>query len=159
MSVEAIFSIEYFNFLGLAHADKNKNGAIDKNEEGIFNDFIKQFDMNNNKKLDIEDTKLYRISVGCTDAELNAAKEFEQFVEKYGSDRDKMTSEQKKTYDNIVQRCANSEKTEKSFIFIDLIEEALKYFMSLPSEETKRDVFKKYNLNNIDDKDYEKIMI
>ena len=103
MSVNSLYSLDYFNFLGLAHADKNKNGEIDDDEKSIFDEFLKQFDMNKNGKVEEDDVPLYRQSVEYTDNEIKAQKESEEFNKSHGIYPGMSSAEIQKVYSNLTK--------------------------------------------------------
>ena len=142
MSVNSLYSLEYFNFLGLAHADKNKNGKIDDDEKSIFDEFMKQFDMNKNGKVEEDDVPLYRQSVEFTDDEKNAQKESEEFLKSYNihpgmSDKEmskafsKIPQDELKRFDEIMSRTGSDEKWLKQLYFAESEKEASQYLVNL----------------------------
>ena len=154
MSIDVIFSLEYFNFLGLAHADKNYNGKIDDDEKSIFDDFMTQFDMDKNSEVNENDVPLYRQSVEYTADEKQANKEIEEFKEKYGSS---IPNDKFEYFKNILNKCPSFEKYSKNHDFLLMIENALNYLNNPKMQPDVSMELKSKYVKNITLEDYKNI--
>lgn len=71
MSIEINYSLEYFNAAALAYADKNTNGKIDENEQAIFDEYMRKFDLNSDNAVDDKDVEIYKKELQYTTEQYN----------------------------------------------------------------------------------------
>lgn len=150
MSDIANCSIEHFNFLGLAHADKNNNGKIDKDEQSIFDEYMKRFDKNNNGKLDEEDAQLFQESITLSDEEQKARNRMDEIDEAYGTskmkqdDYAKLPAGVRKELADLIKKLPNNEKMWAMYTYAKEYSEAFEYFGNLKTF-IKQDLIHKFN--------------
>ena len=136
----------------MSYADNDKTGKIDDNEKSIFDNFMKQFDMNKDGKVEEDDVPLYRQSVELTEDEKKAESELKLYKEKYGSQIvPKLSDDEIKDFKEILNRCPSFDKDYKRLQFAEMSENALKYLkdLILLQNDVYKKIVSKYNLDNI----------
>lgn len=152
----ATCSLDAFQFAATAKADKNLDGKIDENEKPIFDNYMKQFDMNGDGKIDGSDVKAFEKTVAYTEEEEAARKEWYSLLDKYGLSKDFKTQEEYseaykkvpkevlKQMDELIHKFTKDGKHFKHNTWNFSISSALADYFAKLSDDAKINLFEKF---------------
>lgn len=149
-------SLDAFRFAATANADKNCDGIIDDSEKTIFDNYMKQFDIDKNGEIDDSDVKAFEKTVTFTEDEKTATKDLLSLLDKYGLSKDFKTREEyleafNKVPKEVVKQmdelsfkfAAGKEKRKKNCIWNGSIVNAFDYYAKL-SDEARSNILQKF---------------